>query len=358
MRWCPTSNFAYVSGCNNLCHVDNPNDQGAELPSEGYRQPFCALLMTTFGWSNYATLQASTLDIPLAKLKADPAYAQVVATVQDGCSNPATEIAAAQNASDGGAGGGGLSSGTTGPVYGCAVGPLGAAAPAAALAAFGVALTAALIARRRRWGPHLTLALAGTCGLGSACYYPTDGAAPSPPDTGVDVTVGKCSAGQKDGGVDATRRSEASKAREAAVADAAADVPVFTLEAGITWQSLYRDYFGPTGVASCAGTGTWAGVCHGETTANGYLSSCTLTGCFLCPDGNASTACWQSMTSVGDGGANLILPDGSFDADYLSQVLCSLDASTGSMPYNGNYWFTGVDFERISDWVNAGAQNN
>jgi hypothetical protein len=350
---CPPSTFDTEPGCTNLCHVDDPNEQGAELPP-GYRQPFCALLMQDFNWEGYATGQASTLDAPLAKLKADPTYAKVVSTVQDGCSSPSTEIlaAAAGDAGDGG-GGGGLSFGSSGPVYGCAVGPLGAAAPAAALGVWGIALAAVLAARRRKRSARLTLALAGTCGLVSACYYPTDGVAPSPPDAGVDVTVQKCSGGQTDAGhVDATFVHEAS------VPDATADVPIFTIEAGITWHSLYRDYFGPTGVATCAGTGISAGACHGEKTGNGYTSSCTLTGCFLCPDGDASTACWQSITSVGDGGANVILPGQSFNTDYLSQVLCSIDASTGSMPYNGNYCFTGTDFERIGDWVNAGAQNN
>lgn len=156
---CPPSTYDYVTGCNNLCHVEDPYPQGAKLPNQGYRQPFCALLMTQFGWSDYATLQASTLDTPLAKLKADPAYAQVVATVQDGCSNPQTEIAAA---ADGGAG---VSLGSSGPVYGCAVGPLGTATPYAAFAVWGVALAAMLAARRRRRSGRLTLALAGACGL-------------------------------------------------------------------------------------------------------------------------------------------------------------------------------------------------
>ncbi len=197
-------------------------------------------------------------------------------------------------------------------------------------------------------------------GLASGCYYPTDGMAPPTPDTGVDVTVQKCSAGQKEGGVDATLSNEASQP-SGTCPDAAIDVPVFSLDAGTSWQSLYRDYFGPSGAASCAGI---AGECHGQASALGSENSCTRTGCFLCPAGDASTACWQSMTSVGDGGANLVIPGQTFGSDQLSQILCSVEAGTFGMPQASvnvclpPYCFTPVDWKRIADWVNAGAQNN
>jgi hypothetical protein len=123
---------------------------------------------------------------------------------------------------------------------------------------------------------------------------------------------------------------------------------VFTLDAGTTWTSLYRDYFGPSGVASCAGDG----ACHGGTTQQGYEYSG-----FLCPPGDTSAACWGGITSRGDGGAYLILPDASFATDKLSQVLCQT-TGVGSMPLFCSYDFTPVDIQRVAGWVNAGALDN
>jgi hypothetical protein len=144
-------------------------------------------------------------------------------------------------------------------------------------------------------------------------------------------------------------RVDVSHPTDGAAGDArdAARPPVFTLDAGTTWSSLYRDYFGPAGVASCAGAA--AGDCHGSTTQLGYEGSD-----FLCPTGDASAACYAGFKSAG---ANLLDPDASFADDPVSDVLCQAGA-VGTMPLGCPYVFTPVDIERISDWVNAGAPDN
>jgi len=132
--------------------------------------------------------------------------------------------------------------------------------------------------------------------------------------------------------------------------DAGIDAPI-VVEAGLqTWSSLYRDYFGPGGHASCAGDG----MCHGGPMQPGYANSG-----FLCPKGDASTACWTGITSQdADGGAGLITPDAGFAADYLDQVLCQDDGLEGEMPKFCSYSFSAYDLARIGDWVNAGALDN
>jgi hypothetical protein len=142
--------------------------------------------------------------------------------------------------------------------------------------------------------------------------------------------------------------SDGASPADATDASDAADARVFSLDAGSTWTDLFRDYFGPAGVASCAGDGE----CHGSKTQMGYDTSH-----FLCPPGNR-VGCWKGMTSWGDGGANLIEPDASFDADYLHQILCKADGTGGAMPYMCSYSFTAVDMARIGAWVGSGAPDN
>jgi hypothetical protein len=121
----------------------------------------------------------------------------------------------------------------------------------------------------------------------------------------------------------------------------------FSADAGVTWTDLYRDYFGPSGKASCAGDGN----CHGATTQAGYASSG-----FLCPSGDKS-GCYTGLTLQGDAGPDLIEPDASFSDDNLSLVLCQCNGG-GTMPFGCSYIFTAVDVTRIQDWIAAGAQDN
>jgi hypothetical protein len=340
---CTPSTFDTVPGCTNLCHIDDPNSSGMILPTQAPK-PFCALLMQNFGWAVNGASTASSLDAPLAALEADKAYAQVVTTIRNSCTDPTAEIEAV-------AGDGGVSEQLVAPVFGCTMGrAVSTRASSAVLLGLGLGVLVAM-RRRRRGSAPLVLA----CGLLGGCYYPTDGVNPTV-DAGAEGGARKCTL--PDGAV----LRDTGVVDSTIIKDASADVPVFTLDAGTTWSSLYRDYFGPSGVASCAGTGLYKGQCHGETTGTGYENSCSIMKhCFYCPDGDASTACWASLVSTGDGGANVITPGGTFSADYLSGVLCSSTSppeGVYAMPYSGAYCFGAVDLERIADWVNAGAKNN
>jgi hypothetical protein len=160
-------------------------------------------------------------------------------------------------------------------------------------------------------------------------------------------------AGTGDAATDAPTTADAPA--DAPVADAGTDgPPPFTIDAGITWSSLYRDYFGPTGRASCAGTGS----CHGTSSGQGAEVSS-----FLCPSGDGGVkACWASMTSRGANGADLLTPDASFSASSLDSVLCQQGG--GFMPAGGTlaggcaYIFSPTDLDRLEDWFNAGALEN
>jgi hypothetical protein len=124
---------------------------------------------------------------------------------------------------------------------------------------------------------------------------------------------------------------------------------IYTIEAGTTWSSLYRDYFGTSGVASCSGTGS---DCHGNTNGAGYASSG-----YLCPPHDAG-ACYEGFTTQSPTGPMLIAGDAGFAASGVSDVLCQCDGNGGFMPYGCCYYFQAADMQRIADWVNAGATND
>jgi len=132
---CPPSTKATVSGCTNLCHVGDPN-AGAALPPVD-PGPLYLLLTSEFGWSGYTSLNPATLDAPLAALKADSTYANVVQAIQAKCSSPEDALTA-----DG--------FGVAQPVYGCAVGGVGRGTAGGAFAIAGLAVMASLTTRRRR----------------------------------------------------------------------------------------------------------------------------------------------------------------------------------------------------------------
>jgi hypothetical protein len=122
----------------------------------------------------------------------------------------------------------------------------------------------------------------------------------------------------------------------------------FTLDAGATWSALYRDYFGTTGVASCAGSGS---ECHGSPDSDAYVVSG-----YLCPPHDAG-ACYESFTSQSSTGSGFIVGDGGWGASPLPYILCQCNGM-GYMPYACCYTFQAVDMQRIADWVNAGATND
>jgi hypothetical protein len=116
---------------------------------------------------------------------------------------------------------------------------------------------------------------------------------------------------------------------------------------GTAWSDLYRDYFGPTGEASCAGNGQ----CHGNTTQAGYLGSG-----YVC--GPTAAECYTGITSTA---AGLVTVGDTTDDPTLTPLYTVLRkcSGTGSMPkLPADLMFTSADMARIAAWIKAGAPNN
>jgi hypothetical protein len=121
-----------------------------------------------------------------------------------------------------------------------------------------------------------------------------------------------------------------------------------TTDAGHAWSDLYRDYFGPTGAASCAGT---SGQCHGDTSSLGYQASD-----YVCP-GSAS-ACYAGITSPQ---AGLVPVNDTTGDPTLTSLYATLrkEGGGGEMPKEpASFSFTPSDMKRITDWIQAGAPND
>jgi hypothetical protein len=111
---------------------------------------------------------------------------------------------------------------------------------------------------------------------------------------------------------------------------------------GSTFSDLYRDFFGPTGRASCSAQS----ICHvrggtGAQTSGGYV---------CVPD---QASCWSSMTST-------IVPHGgsaSPEQTTLYKALRKAPPTPGSgpMPRNSSFAFCPDDLKRIADWISTGA---
>jgi hypothetical protein len=113
---------------------------------------------------------------------------------------------------------------------------------------------------------------------------------------------------------------------------------------GSTYTDLYRDFFGPTGLASC----TARSICH---VPNGTGA---LTSGFTCaPDRNA---CFSSMTTV------LVPPGSSASPEHaeLYRILRKAPPTPGSgpMPRNSAFAFCPDDLARIEAWIAAGTPND
>ena len=113
---------------------------------------------------------------------------------------------------------------------------------------------------------------------------------------------------------------------------------------GSTFADLYRDFFGPTGGASCSAQS----ICHvpggtGEQTSGGYV---------CVPD---QASCWASMTST-------IVPEGGSASPELTTLYKALRKAqptpgSGPMPRNSSFAFCPDDLKRITDWISSGAAN-
>lgn len=134
--------------------------------------------------------------------------------------------------------------------------------------------------------------------------------------------------------------------------DAAADAGPFPedlLDAGTgaTWTDLYRDLFGPTGGASCAGDG----LCHGSADQAGAVASG-----FVC---DSQAGCRASM--LGNSGlvksADFTAPQQSFLATIVRRRR-SDGSLLGSMPKRPAYVFSRASMERIQTWIQNGAPDD
>jgi hypothetical protein len=110
---------------------------------------------------------------------------------------------------------------------------------------------------------------------------------------------------------------------------------------GATFTDLYRDFFGPSGLASCGARS----ICHVPNGTGAQTSG------YLCaPDAHG---CWASMTST-------IVPDGGSatpEATALYEALRKAPPTPGSgpMPRNSTFAFCPGDLARIRAWIAAGA---
>jgi hypothetical protein len=112
--------------------------------------------------------------------------------------------------------------------------------------------------------------------------------------------------------------------------------------AGTAFSDLYRDFFGPSGQASCSARS----ICHvpggtGMQTSGGYVCS---------PD---EPSCWASMTST-------IVPDGGSTTPEETMLYRALRKApptpgSGPMPRNSTFAFCPDDLTRLRSWIVAGA---
>ncbi len=120
---------------------------------------------------------------------------------------------------------------------------------------------------------------------------------------------------------------------------------------GVTFSDLYRDFLGPTGKASCAGSD---GLCHGGPEKAGALGSSG----FVC--GADKDACYAAMT----GKASLVTSQDATEPTkstlYLVVRHRRPDGSlVGNMPKRPvTYVFSTASMERIATWIKNGANND
>lgn len=118
---------------------------------------------------------------------------------------------------------------------------------------------------------------------------------------------------------------------------------------GATFTDLYRDLFGPTGKASCAGDG----LCHGAPEKAGAKGSSG----FVCSD---ATTCWTTLTT---GGSALVTASDASSpttsALYLTLRHRRDDGSiVGNMPKRPLYVFSSASMDRVTTWIRNGAKND
>jgi len=121
-------------------------------------------------------------------------------------------------------------------------------------------------------------------------------------------------------------RFDASPSIDEDAASAACGSSTEDAGSGTAFSDLYRDYFGPTGAASCAGNGQ----CHGDSSQAGSMASS-----YVC--GSTATGCYQGMISGG-----LINPSDKTTPpqDTLLWSTIRKCSGGGTMPLDPPYTYT------------------
>ena len=149
---------------------------------------------------------------------------------------------------------------------------------------------------------------------------------------------------------DVSTRSDASVASNADASDAWVEAeagPDPCADAargdGSRFTDLYRDFFGPTGLADCSASS----MCH-VSGGKGALNS----GYICSPD---QVACWTTMTRS-------IVPEGGSRTPEMTTLYLALRKAPplvgGPMPKSSSFAFCPHDMQRIADWIAAGAPND
>lgn len=130
-----------------------------------------------------------------------------------------------------------------------------------------------------------------------------------------------------------------------------AQAPEDLLDAGsgTTWTDLYRDLFGPTGGASCAGNGP----CHGSAEESGASGSHG----YVCA---SREGCRESMLSLETG----LVQASDSTAPEKSTLVATLRRRSakggivGTMPKRSEYVFSHDSIARIEAWIRNGAPDD
>jgi hypothetical protein len=173
------------------------------------------------------------------------------------------------------------------------------------------------------------------------------------------VASAACSTGTGDakhgggGRADDDRKREQPSAPEQAPAGASDEggvaSSVVDAGAGTTWTALYRDFFGPTAPASCAGSG----ACHGSSEASGADGS----NGYVCA---SRDGCRASMLSVETGlvqASDADAPEKSTLVDVLRRRSAN-GGTVGSMPKSSTYVFSDESIARVEAWIRNGAPDD
>ncbi len=143
-----------------------------------------------------------------------------------------------------------------------------------------------------------------------------------------------------------TPSGDADAAPADAAAEAAPEPPEDDAGSGTKWTDLYRDFFGPSGRASCAGDG----ACHGAPNQAGAITA----GGFVCAD---EAGCRTKMIESG----LVRLPADASDpsSSTLVRILRKRNPDgsvTGIMPKRPAYVFSKTSIGRIETWIASGAK--